>query len=131
MDCEQFRENWLDHPDEPAAHAASCPACAAFVAQQRALDERLARAFPPPRLSASFRPALRRRMRRERARAWRDALPDIVHLTSCGLATLACAVWAPVAASTVLGLGAAVALAGYVALSAVRESINEMEAPDS
>jgi anti-sigma factor RsiW len=130
MDCERVRDELLDDPGGHPAHLAECPACAAFAAQQRALDAQLARAFPPPSLSASFRPALRARMRRERSRAWIDALPDIVHFASCGVATLACAALAPLAATTVLTSGIAIALGSYVVTSALRQSINELEQPD-
>ena len=80
--------------------------------------------FRPPSLSPSFRPALRARVRRERTRAWMDALPDIVHFASCGAATLACAAFAPLAATTVLTSGIAIALGSYVITTALRQSIN-------
>lgn len=127
MDCERIREDWLDDASAHAAHVASCPACAAFVAQQHALDARLARAIPPPRLSAAFRPALRARIRQENAGSWSDALPDIVHLGSCAVATAVCAVWAPLQTSTVLGAGLAVSIVSYVAVSALRLSFTELD----
>jgi anti-sigma factor RsiW len=130
MDCERLRDELLDDPGGNPAHLAECPACAAFAARQRALDADLARVFRPPSLSPSFRPALRARVRRERTRAWMEALPDIVHFASCGAATLACAAFAPLAATTVLTSGIAIALGSYVITTALRQSINALEQLD-
>jgi anti-sigma factor RsiW len=149
MDCERVREALLEQParlaretsvswdgagasadEDIPAHLLTCPACAAFAAQQRALDERLARAFAPPALSPSFRPALRARLRRERTRARRDALPDIVHFASCGVATLVSAALAPVPAPTILISGATIALGSYVLVSLLSQSFNDLEQPD-
>jgi anti-sigma factor RsiW len=139
MDCQQLRERVLEALDEPRsaaidaavdAHASSCPDCARFIASQRALDDRLARAMRAPVLSPAFRSNLRSRMRRERARVWMDALPDIVHFASCAVATLVCAAVAPLATPTVFAGGAAIALSSYVVLAAVRTTFTEIEQPD-
>jgi anti-sigma factor RsiW len=150
MDCERVRETLIEEParlvraapdappgaesgeraDEVARHLATCPACTAFAARQRALDERLARAFAPPALSPSFRPALRARMRRERYRTWRDAFPYSVHFASCAAATVACAALAPIDAPTVLASGTAIALGSYVIVSLLLQSLDELEQLD-
>jgi anti-sigma factor RsiW len=150
MDCRQVRDTLIEEParlvralpeappgagsgelaDEVAGHLATCPACTAFAAQQRELDERLARAFAAPTLSPAFRPALRARLRRERDRTWCDALPDIVHLASCAAATLACAALAPIDTPTVLASGTAIALGSYIIVSALLQSLDELEQLD-
>lgn len=149
--CEHVQEAilaWFDEPREGAAvppfaaHFASCPSCAAFWERQQALDARLQGALAPPSLSPAFRAALRARLRdapRHVApqhvtpsvpRAWQDALPDIVHFASFAVATLACAAVLPFDAVATLGAGTLASLLTYVLLTAVRDSLEEVDLID-
>jgi hypothetical protein len=110
-----------------AAHLATCVPCAGFAARQHALDVHLASALVAPGLSPSFRPALRDRIGREKRRAWLDALPDVVHFTSCAVATAVCAVLAPANMALIAGAGVTAALSTYVALTVVRESLENAD----
>jgi anti-sigma factor RsiW len=125
MDCRQAQEEILEMFDGACApevheHLASCRACAEFLARQSALDRELAGMLEPPALSPVFRARLRQRIRQEPARLWPEALPDIVHLASCGAATLLCAALLPFAAGPVLAVGTVVTAGSYVLVLAAR-----------
>jgi predicted anti-sigma-YlaC factor YlaD len=129
MDCRTAQDAILESFDHvgrseglPAieSHLAGCAACAAFAARQEALDGRLGQALAPPELSAGFRNALRKRIRREAMHVWADSLPDKVHFASCGLATVLCAVLLPFQATTVLSAGTAATIVTYLMLMTVR-----------
>ena len=77
-------------------------------------------AFDPPALSPDFRASLRRRMRSEAPRLWPEALPDFVHVASCLLATVVCAIVLPFGAGPVLAIGVLVTAATYVLILAAR-----------
>ena len=109
------------------AHLATCVACASFAARQQALDAHLASALVAPDLSPSFRPALRARIHLERRRARLDALPDVVHFTSCALATIVCAVLAPANIAVIVSAGLTAALSTYVPLTILRESLENAD----
>jgi len=123
MDCEAAQERILEGL-EAASHLAGCPTCREFALVQRALDRRLTEALPPPVLSPEFRFALRKKIRREPHRLWPDWLPDLIHVGSCGAATLVCAVTLPFPAMSTLGIGAAVTVVTY-ALQALSRSLLE------
>ena len=109
------------------AHLATCAECARFALRQRALDAQLASVLVAPALSASFRSTLRQRMRHERRQTWLDVAPDIVHFASCTVATAVCAVLAPANMVTIAGVGVSVALSTYVALTLLRESLENAD----
>jgi hypothetical protein len=71
------------------------------------------------------RPALRARLRRDAVTARRDTLPDVVHVISFGLATLALAWTLPISPSIVAGGGLTMALLSYVVLSVIRSSFED------
>lgn len=119
-------------PPDVAAHLDGCAACRAFAAAQQALDARLSAMFVAPDLSPAFRQDLRARIRAERRpNVWYESLPDIVHFTSCGLATLWCAYMLPLDPLTVAGAGATTALVSYALLTAVRQSLESAECSDA
>jgi hypothetical protein len=74
----------------------------------------------PPDLSAGFRRALHKRIRREAMQLWADSLPDKVHFLSCGLTTVICAVVMPFPVASVLTVGAAATVVTFMLLTAVR-----------
>ena len=125
MDCEEAQERILDGL-EAASHLAGCGGCREFALVQRALDRRLATALPVPVLGPEFRSALRKRIQREPYRLWPDSLPDLIHLGSCGAATVFCAVMLPFSAMSTLGIGAAVTAVTYVLQVVSRSLLEEM-----
>ena len=139
MDCREAQERIIESLEEPQlaaaqplldAHLKECPACAEFVRMQLALDQRLQSLLTPPALGPGFRPALRRRIRREAVRQWPDALPEVVHFLSCGAATVLCAFLLPFDKASILAAGGAVTVAAYVVLMAVRRSFELVEDSD-
>jgi hypothetical protein len=110
-------------------HLTGCATCRSFLAVHNELDLRLARAIPAPALSPTFRSGLRKQIRREPLRVWPDLLPDIVHLGSCGAATLVCALLLPFPAGATLTAGAAVTAATYLIQTVFRNSLEEIEEP--
>ena len=125
MDCRAAQEEILEMFDgAPSAgihaHLAGCTECAAFAARQSALDRQLSAAFDPPALTPDFRASLRKRIKQEAPRLWPEALPDIVHVASCLLVTVLCAVLLPFGAGPVLGIGVLVTGATYVVILAAR-----------
>src|SRR4051794_12797788 len=128
MDCREAQDAILEMFDgtpqeDTAAHLAACPACAAFLARHSALDRELAGTLQAPELSSRFRSGLRERIRREPSRLLPEWLPDAVHLGSCAVATVLCAILLPVAAAPVLGVGAVVTAATYVLVLVTRIGI--------
>ena len=112
------------------AHVASCPACATFAARQRALDARLGASLAPPALSPAFRAGVRQRIRHEAVqqapRGWMDAMPDVLHLASWGVATAAGMKLLPFDAITTAGVGTMAAVVTYLLLMVVREAIEDL-----
>lgn len=134
MHCSNAQDAILEALDSGApvgvivdAHLTTCAECARFALRQRALDARLASALAAPELSAPFRTTLRRRIRHERRRAWLDIVPDIVHFASCGIAIAVCAALAPASMPTIVGAGLTAALSTYVALAALRTSLDDAD----
>ena len=130
-DCQTAQEHILDSldhgqvSDELAVHVADCPPCAEFAATHASLDARLTRMLAPPRLSAEFRSTLRRTIAAE-TRPWlRDALPDLFHFLSWGVATTACAAFLSLDPMFVIVGGAAAALSTYLLLTLVRSTLEE------
>jgi hypothetical protein len=126
MDCRQAQDEILEMFDgSPSAavhvHLAGCAACAAFLKRQTELDRQLSHLLDAPELSAGFRSGLRRRIRRESARLWPEALPDLVHVGSCLAATAVCAVALPVGPGPVLATGALIT-GGTYAIALVARS---------
>jgi hypothetical protein len=119
MNCRQAQDEVLEMFDgapspEADAHVSACADCAAFLARQSALDRSLTGLLQPPELSPGFRSALRERIRREPERLRPEWLPDVVHLASCAVATVLCAVLLPLGAGTVLGVGGLVTAGTYL-----------------
>ena len=134
MDCTTAKDAIVDaltarvaDTAEVVAHLATCGDCARFASRQRALDAQLASVLVAPALSVSFRSTLRQRMRHERRQRWLDVAPDIVHFASCTVATAVCAVLAPANMVTIAGVGVSVALSTYVALTLLRESLENTD----
>lgn len=133
MDCHDVKDAILEalattapagESPEIAAHLAGCAECATFSVRQRAVDSQLTAGLIAPALSASFRSTLRARIRREQRRVWLDMAPDLVHFGSCATATALCAVLVPLNTMVILGSGAAISFLTYIALTTVRDSLD-------
>jgi hypothetical protein len=128
MDCRTAQEHILEGLDAGAlaaelhVHVAACQTCAAFLSAQASLDSRLSRALVSPQLSPRFRVTLRSRMAVEHTSWLRDALPDIFHFISWGLATAVCALFLSLDPALVFVTGAATALSTYVLLTVLRST---------
>jgi predicted anti-sigma-YlaC factor YlaD len=137
VDCLEAREAILDGVDDAApvrrpevdAHVSGCPACEMFARAHQVLDARLA-GLPRPDLSPVFRTRLKREIRKDKMRVLSDALPDVVHLGSCGLATVLCSMLAPLDAGAVLSAGTAATLITYLLMNLVRYSLDRADQPD-
>ena len=135
MDCQRVREEILDACDiegaRPGAavdsHLSGCAACQQFAERQRALHVRLAAALVTPPMTAAFREDLRSRIRRETLSPWADRLPDIVHFTSCGIATVVSALVLPINPATTVGVGITASFFAYMVLTTVRMSFEDID----
>ena len=139
MDCAKAQDEILDALDEVRSgaiqrevemHLSTCVRCSAFAARQRALDAQLTSALKAPEFSPPFRTILRSRIQQERVGSTLDALPDVVHLTSCGAATLVCAALMPFDPTLSVGAGATLTLLSYALLTLVRGSFEDIEQVD-
>src|SRR5262245_9495352 len=136
MTCDQVRHAVLERLDGGAVdaidreidhHLTGCPACAAFAAVQTSLDVQLGALLSPPAPSPAFLAELGGRLAPQRTRQWLDAMPDILHLASCGVATLVCAILLPFQPSTTAATGIVGTVPTYLLLTAVRSSLEERE----
>ena len=132
MDCQQTEEAILDSFEEtltPAVqrdverHLTGCRSCSAFAATQQALDRALTRTIAAPEMGAAFRPQLRDMLTAQRPPHWWDALPDVVHLGSCAVATLVAAAVMPFNPMVVAAVGVGMTCASYMVLATVRDSL--------
>jgi anti-sigma factor RsiW len=139
MTCFEAEELLLESVDEPLTgqagrllegHVAGCAACAGFAARLRAVDATLAAALASPAISPLLAPAIRKRQRRERLRSMAGSLPDLIHFTGCGAATVISAALLPVESSITLGVGVAFTCVTYVFMAVLRSSLEASEQPD-
>jgi hypothetical protein len=113
MNCESAQEMILDHEQSAdlAAHLAACAGCRELAA----LDQRLSAAYSAPSPSAAFRTGIHARVRAERLKKHRDALPmliaPIASLATAGL----CAVFVPTLLVLFVNAGVVLAVASCLA----------------
>jgi hypothetical protein len=132
MDCPKVQEAILEALTTTAPlsqyleqHVAGCATCARFSAHQIIFDSRLSAMFTPSEPSPSFRSTLWARVRLEQRRAWMDAMPDLVHLAGCGIATATCAFVLPFDTAGVFMAGLMSTSVSYLLLGAVRSSFED------
>jgi anti-sigma factor RsiW len=139
MTCGEAEELLLESFDERLSpvvrraldvHVASCHRCSVFAAQLRTVDTELAIALTPPATPAALAPAVRAQVRRERAAAMVESLPDILHLGGCGVATLVSAALLPFDAPITIAAGLGFTCVSYVFMAMVRWSIEAAGQPD-
>src|SRR5687767_7782666 len=115
MNCDDVENTILERFDQPirceyddtiVAHLRSCGRCAKFASGQGSLHDQLSTALVPFDLPGSFPYRLRKKI--VHTQPLSDALPDIVHLTSCLVAMLVVAAIAPALWATVLSIGTVV-----------------------
>jgi len=139
MNCREAEELLLDSLDERVpdhvrrvleGHLSTCTSCSAFAASARAVDAQLTAALlpavPPPSIATN----LRTRIRRERRTAFNENLPDLIHLTGCGVSTILCAALLPVDPTVSLAAGVGFTCVSYVFMAVVRWSLEAAGQPD-
>ena len=138
LTCFEAEELLLESLDEPLGgqrrpvdeHVAGCTACAEFAARLRAVDATLTAVLASPPVSPLLAPAIRKRQRRERLRSMAGSLPDLIHFTGCGAATVISAALLPVEASITLSAGVVCTCVTYVFMAVLRSSLEASEQPD-
>lgn len=139
MTCLEAEDLLLDSMDDPLAapvrraldgHLASCARCAAFAANMRTLDAALTAALPQPVVPPSIAMGVRTRVRRERRAAFRESLPDVIHLAGCSVATSIAATVLPIDAAATIAAGVAFTCVSYMCLAVMRWSLESIEQPD-
>jgi hypothetical protein len=134
MDCPKVQEAILEAlitaapvSEDLEQHVAGCATCARFSAHQVIIDSRLSAMFAPSEPSSSFRSTLWARVKQERRRAWTDAMPDVVHLVGCGIATAIATFVLPFDAARVVMAGLMGTSVTYLMLGAVRSSFEDAD----
>ncbi len=139
MTCLEAEELLLEAIDDTLAapvrraldgHLATCARCAAFAVDVRAVDAALMAALPQPAVPPSIAVKVRTRVRRERRAAFRESLPDLIHLAGCSVATSIAAALLPIDAAATIAAGAAFTCVSYMCLAAMRWSLESIEQPD-
>src|SRR5690348_14181242 len=96
-------------------HCSHCWACAQFAAVQSDLDHRLRRFITAPALNTEFRNLLMTRIRQRRPRAALPAWsPDVAYGIGAFVALIVSSLALPFKPETVLTLGVAICVAGYL-----------------
>lgn len=111
-------------------HLATCARCAAFAVDMRTVDAALMAGLPQPVVPTSIAANVRTRVRRERRAAFRESLPDLVHLAGCSVATSIAAALLPIDATVTIAAGVAFTCVSYMCLAVVRWSLESIEQPD-
>lgn len=111
-------------------HLATCARCTAFAVDVRTVDAALIAALPPPVVPPSLAVNVRTRVRRERRAAFRESLPDLIHLGGCSVATSIAAALLPIDATATIAAGVAFTCVSYMCLAVVRWSLESIEQPD-
>ena len=139
MTCHEAEELLLEALDDALAvpvrraldgHLATCARCAAFAVDMRTVDAALMAALPQPVVPPSIAVNVRTRVRRERRAAFRESLPDLVHLAGCSVATSIAAALLPIDATVTIAAGVAFTCVSYMCLAVVRWSLESIEQPD-
>lgn len=139
MTCIEAEELLLEAMDEALAapvrraldgHVATCVRCAAFAVDMRTVDTALTAALSQPVVPPSIAANVRTRVRRARGAAFRENLPDLVHLAGCSVATSIAAALLPVDATATIAVGVAFTCVSYMCLAVVRWSLEAIEQPD-
>lgn len=139
MTCHEAEDQLLESIDDAPAgevrraidgHLAICAACTAFAASLRIVDDQLAAALRPAPPPGSIALTVRARVRRERRTALIESLPDLIHLTGCGVATALCAALLPVDATVSIAAGVGFTCVSYLVMAVTRWSLEAAGQPD-
>lgn len=129
MSCTETRERIIESllktvtettSREVRAHCAVCQDCALFAARHQVLDQRLQDLLIPLEPSAHLRRAVVRRAAVTRQNRWPDALPELVHFASWGVAIAAGTILLPISAALTAVGGVVLAIGSYFALAVAR-----------
>jgi hypothetical protein len=135
-ECEWIRAAILESFDEPGAltrrpdiarHVRGCGSCEAFTRRHHELDTKLATSLSPPALGTSFRASLRRQIRRDIMGGWQERLPDIMHLSGCGVAVMIYAKLVPADRPMTLVVGMLGTLLTYAVMSVARGWLEDVD----
>lgn len=135
-ECERIQAGILEAFDEPgglarrpdiARHLQDCAPCKAFARQHHQLDAKLATSLTPPSLGPAFRAGLRRQIRSDIAGQWGERLPDIMHISSCGVAVVVYAVIVPADLPMTLVVGMLGTLLTHVMMSVARGWLEDVD----
>jgi hypothetical protein len=131
MTCAETRERiieWLldTVPEatsrEVSDHCAACQDCSLFFARHHALDERLEKLLIPVEPDPRLRRTVVRRVAVTSQNRWPDALPELVHFISWGVAIAAGTQLLPISAAMTAVGGVVLAISSYFALAVARTS---------
>jgi hypothetical protein len=134
--CERIQADILESFDEPgdlarqpdiARHLRDCASCEAFARRHHQLDATLATSLTPPTPGPAFRAGLRRRIRRDIAGQWFERLPDIMHVSGCGVAVAVYAVIVPADLPMAVVVGMLGTLLTYAVMSVARGWLEDVD----
>lgn len=135
-ECERIRAVILESFDESAGvrrrpdverHVRDCVSCRAFVQRHDELDAKLATSLGPPSPGPAFRPELRRQIHLDVTRKWHERLPDIMHITGCGVVVMICAKLVPADLPTILLAGMTGTLLTHTLMDMARAWFEEVD----
>ena len=106
-------------------HCSHCPACAQFATVQSELDHRLGQFITAPTLNTDFRNLLMARIRQRRRAALPAWTPDVAYVIGAFAALIVSSIVLPFKPETVLTLGVAICVAGYLLQSFIFVFVNE------
>ena len=116
-DASQGKRNDLDE------HLSACAACSDFATSQTTLDLLLREQIIAPRLSMSFKAAVRAKLAAQRSNMLPAWLPDVAYGAGAVAGLALSAVLLPFAMPTVIAIGTSVAIAVYLLQTFLRTAL--------
>lgn len=106
-------------------HLSECATCSDFTALQSQLDLFLREQIVAPQLSARFRAAVRAKIASQHSDMLPAWLPDVAYVAGSVAGLALCAVLLPFAATTVIEMGASVAIVVYLLQTFLRTALQQ------
>jgi len=135
-ECERIRAAILESFDESGAlmgrpdverHVRGCLSCEAFGQRHLELDTQLTTSLSPPSLGTAFRASLRRQIGRDITSKWHERLPDIMHISGCGVVVMIYAKLVPADLLMTMLVGMTSALLTYAVMNMARAWFEELD----
>jgi hypothetical protein len=135
-ECERIRAAILESFDESGGlmrrpdverHVRGCLSCQAFAQRHDELDTNLATSLSPPSPGIAFRASLRRQIGRDITSKWHERLPDIMHISGCGVVVMIYAKLVPADLPMTLIAGMTGTLLTYTVMNMVRAWFEEVD----